>query len=461
MKAKGLRTVITSKAVVYHFIKYSSLPTGEILGGHLNCIYSHAKRRGLRDYYRLPISYLRKRKEWIDHDPSLEGAFKSWVGAILAGKNPVQLLRALYLFLLEIPVKSQIRGVHEEILFKSNSLCTPKYITFFITSKCNSNCRHCFLRNLNSGIEDISDANIVKIADSLSRSADIMLTGGETLLRDDFPSLLGRLASHKNIASIAITTNGFLPERIAGLEATISQSAKPIDLSISLDGLEERHNKIRGVPFAFKNAVASCWAARKLSWKYRNLSFRVNIVLMKENTDEIVELIGFLRSKGFPSIFTPVRGNSFSSFNLDKDLEIEDYGPKTDNHVTIDEIERALSAISAKYPGYFRGHDKRLIDLIVGTLRFGKRQIRCYAGYEGAIVYSDGSVAVCEQLKPFGNLEEWKYDLLTAWNSEEAAGHRKRIANCACIHACSLSNSIRIEGSKPSPWRDVLRQPLK
>ncbi|MEW6364187.1 MAG: glycosyltransferase [Acidobacteriota bacterium] len=451
MKDRGLRAIITSKAVVYHFTKYSSLPAAEILGGHLNCLYSLSKGRSLRDYYALPVSYAKKRRERADPGLSLEGAFKSWMDMVLARKNPVQLLRALCLFMLEIPVKSRIRRSVEERLFKKNHVATPRYITFFITSRCNSNCRHCFLRNLNNGTADMRESNILKIADSLSKPSDIILTGGETLMRDDLTTLLGRLASHEKIASIAITTNGFLPERIAALEPAICRSIKHIHISISLDGLEETHNKIRGVPSAFKNAVESCRIARCLSLKYRNLSLAANIVLMKDNIDEIAALVGFLLSNGFPSLLTPVRGNSFSSFNLDKDLEVEDYGPKTDNSLTVDEIEAVVSALSEKYPRYFQAHSKRLMDLILSTLRSRKRQIRCYAGYEGAIVYNDGSVAVCEQLKPFGNLQNWNYDLSIAWNSEEAAGHRRRILNCACVHACSLSNSIEIERSRHPP----------
>jgi MoaA/NifB/PqqE/SkfB family radical SAM enzyme len=253
---------------------------------------------------------------------------------------------------------------------------------------------------------------------------------------------------NKNVASVAVTSNGFLPEKISELEPVIIGSKKGIQLTISLDGLEETHNEIRGVANVFKNVVKSCEIAKNLSLKYPKFKFAVNIVLMRENIGEIEKLVDFLELKGYSSLFTPVRGNSFSSFNLDKEIEIKDYGPKVANQLSLDEIENSVSVVSKKYPRYFLGMNKKLLDLIIKTLRAKKRQIRCYAGYESAVIYSSGLVSVCEQVKPFGDLKDWDYNILNAWNSKEADLHRQKTLSCACTHTCNLYNSLEIEQNK-------------
>jgi len=448
IKDKGFLTEINNNAVVNHFVRPGAHRQKTALGISLNGIYSHVKRKSLLSYYFLLFFYFKNRKNFTAERNSIEEGIKNAIGTVFFGKRLSQILYVFWLIFIWIPIKSRIKHFQEEKFFKNNFLNSPKNIIFFITSKCNSNCKHCFLRDLNQNQEDISQENIFKIIDSLNKPANIILTGGETLLRNGFLSLLQGMLLNKNVASVAVTSNGFLPEKISELEPIILKSKKGLQLTISLDGLEKTHNEIRGVANAFKNVVKSCEIAKNLSLKYPKFKFAVNIVLMKENVGEIEKLVDFLELKGYSSLFTPVRGNSFSSFNLDKEIEIKDYGPKVANQLNLDEIENAISLISQKYPRYFWGMNKKLLDLIIKTLRAKKRQIKCYAGYESAVIYSSGLIAVCEQLKPFGNLKDWDFNILNAWNSKEADQHRQKTLNCACTHTCNLYNSLEIEQNK-------------
>lgn len=330
------------------------------------------------------------------------------------------------------------------------NLNTPRNIVFFITSRCNANCKHCFLKNLNKGEKDITLNKILKIVSSLNKPANINLTGGEPFLRNDLKIILKELMSNKNINSIAISTNGSFPEKIKEIvEYLCKNYQKNLEIYISLDGFEKTHDKIRGLKNCFKNAIESCEVSKQLSKKYKNFSFRINITLMKQNLSEIEPLIDFLESKKYPSLFTPVRGNSFSSFNLCKEFESLDYNPKKNNSfnssLNPEEIKELILKIEKKRSRYFihysKGPYKDVLKIMIRTLHFKKRQIECFAGYTDGVIYNDASVGICEQLKPFGNLKSWDFNFLKAWNSKEANKQREKSKSCACIHGCNLFTS--------------------
>jgi GTP 3',8-cyclase len=70
---------------------------------------------------------------------------------------------------------------------------------------------------------------------------DIRLTGGEPLIRRDFPRLLAMIAAIEGLQDLAITTNGFLLERDAAalLDACGSARAgRSIRFNVSVDSLQ-------------------------------------------------------------------------------------------------------------------------------------------------------------------------------------------------------------------------------
>lgn len=126
------------------------------------------------------------------------------------------------------------------------------------TRRCNLRCLHCYS---SSGPDqrDLLPASTFERAISDSRSEGFQVasfSGGEPTLYKELPQLL-RLARECGMAT-TVTSNGMLLDerRLEGLIGVTNV------LAISLDGLPESHNKMRGSPRAFDDMVGNLPAVR-------------------------------------------------------------------------------------------------------------------------------------------------------------------------------------------------------
>src|SRR5436190_12723482 len=89
-----------------------------------------------------------------------------------------------------------------------------------VTDRCNFRCRYCMPadglpwleRSELLSFEEIE--RVVSLLVSLG-VRDVRLTGGEPLVRRDFPVLVGMLAAIDGLCDLSVTTNGYLLERDA------------------------------------------------------------------------------------------------------------------------------------------------------------------------------------------------------------------------------------------------------
>jgi GTP 3',8-cyclase len=109
-----------------------------------------------------------------------------------------------------------------------------------VTDRCNFRCQYCMpaegLPWLERG-EILSFEEIARLVGLLARMgvADVRLTGGEPLVRRDFPRLVQMLRQIDELDEISLTTNGFLLERDA--EALVRAG---IDrFNVSVDSLQQ------------------------------------------------------------------------------------------------------------------------------------------------------------------------------------------------------------------------------
>ena len=228
------------------------------------------------------------------------------------------------------------------------------------------------------------------------------------------------------------------------------QTTKRLHLQLSLDGDEARHDDIRKIPDGFQKVLDTCARVERLRREQVNFSFVVAITVMKQNLDEFGPLVDLLEEKGIPSKLSIVRGNSFSTFGVPAEILDADVEPNTEVMIDVPTTEAALQRIGTKHPTYFDAFQHRKLKIMLDTLKTRQREFSCRAGYEDAVVYNDGSVAICEQVRPFGNLADWNWDFLSAWNSRQAMEHRLKLTACACIHGCNITTAIGMQTRQKS-----------
>ena len=108
-----------------------------------------------------------------------------------------------------------------------------------VTDRCNFRCQYCMPAEGLPWLERaeiLTFEEIVRIVGLLAAMGvhDLRLTGGEPLVRRDFPALVAMLARTDGVRDLSVTTNGFLLERDA--EALVRAG---VDLfNVSLDSLQ-------------------------------------------------------------------------------------------------------------------------------------------------------------------------------------------------------------------------------
>lgn len=162
-----------------------------------------------------------------------------------------------YLEFLSIRGYAQIWNAKQKVFQKALSSVqkevfmvehTPYGATIELTSKCNFKCVHCYLDNCHSE-EQLPLDKIKYILDQLAKAGmlTIFLSGGEPLLRSDFPEIY--TYAKKLGFLIVIFTNGYLLNDSL-LELFLKYPPLEIDISL-YGGSNEAYERITGVKGAF------------------------------------------------------------------------------------------------------------------------------------------------------------------------------------------------------------------
>src|SRR2546429_964825 len=104
-----------------------------------------------------------------------------------------------------------------------------------VPDRCNFRCQYCMPAEGLPWLERSEILTFEEIARLVALLAsmgvrDIRLTGGEPLVRRDFPSLVRMLSEIEDVAEVSVTTNGFLLERDA--EALVRAGVDRFNVSI-------------------------------------------------------------------------------------------------------------------------------------------------------------------------------------------------------------------------------------
>ena len=160
-----------------------------------------------------------------------------------------------------------------------------------VTDRCNFRCQYCMPAEGLPWLDRESVLTFEEIERLVSLLASIgvsqvRLTGGEPLVRKDFPRLAKRLAAIDGVDDLAVTTNGFLLERDAQalVEAGVNR------FNVSLDSLEQD----RFYRLTRRDALPQVLAGLKQLASFPEAHpIKVNAVAMRGVTEE--EILPFAR----------------------------------------------------------------------------------------------------------------------------------------------------------------------
>jgi GTP 3',8-cyclase len=201
-----------------------------------------------------------------------------------------------------------------------------------VTDRCNFRCQYCMPAEGLPWLdreEILTFEEIERLVGLLVRMgiSDVRLTGGEPLVRREFPKLVSMLAAIDGIADLSLTTNGYLLERDA--EALVEAGIGRVNVSI--DSLQRDHffeiTRRDALPRVLKGleAIARYPSVRPI---------KVNALAIRGFTENEVEpFVEFARSTAFQ-----VRFIEFMPLDADRAWE-------PDKVLTGKELRRMIDAI--------------------------------------------------------------------------------------------------------------------
>ncbi len=183
------------------------------------------------------------------------------------------------------------------------------------TRRCNLYCIHCYSESKNREYpgELTTEEGFRLIEDVASFGAPTMIfSGGEPLMRPDIFELSAQ-ASRRGLRCV-LSTNGTL---ISEAVADQIREAGFAYVGISLDGLREVHDKVRGHKGAFDEALAGIRRCRD-----RGVKVGIRFTLHRKNADQLPDVLDLLESEEIPRfcmyhLAYAGRGDRMRRFDLD------------------------------------------------------------------------------------------------------------------------------------------------
>ncbi len=127
----------------------------------------------------------------------------------------------------------------------------PIYAVWEITLACDLACRHCGSRAGHARREELSTAECLDLVRQMARLGvkEVTVIGGEAYLRDDWLEIIAEIRATGMTATMTTGGRGITPERAQAAAKAGLQSA-----SVSIDGCEVTHDRLRGVPGSHRAA---------------------------------------------------------------------------------------------------------------------------------------------------------------------------------------------------------------
>ena len=280
--------------------------------------------------------------------------------------------------------------------------------TVIVTYRCNARCTMCNRYKAPSKPdEEISIETIKK----LPKMYFTNITGGEPFIREDLPDIVREL--YKKSDRIVISTNGFFTDRIIKL----CEEFPNVGIRISIEGLEETNNKIRGLEDGFNKGYSTL--KKLVEMKHPDVGFGMTV--QDANAKDLVALYEKANELGM-EFATASLHNSFYFVEAKNIIK--------DRMMVAKEFEKLVNRLleSNSPKKWFRAYfNHGLINYIFGQ----KRLLPCDMSFDTFFIDPYGDVMPCNGTKDkevMGNLNEQTWDEL--WNSEQAEKVRTKVRHC-------------------------------
>ncbi len=335
--------------------------------------------------------------------------------------------------LLDIPTELTARARRFAELKESGDPADPQALSLEITRRCIARCVMCNIWKTPKDLPELTVEQWLGVLGSpeLHDLRELDITGGEPFLRFDIREVLLGVADLKQrhltkLSSVAITTNGFLTDRILDVIEHVAAVYRDAGLGLvfacGTDAIGESHDTIRRYRGGFDRLDRTINGLIDLRERFGNLVIGLKTTVTRINIDELDAVAAYADDRGLftiisPYIVTPAR---YGNLDLDEALTFS---------------EEDLAKLRAFYDGdrfrwsYFRDELRRFLD--TGTM-----DKPCTAGFNYYFIRSTGDVYPCPLIDvAVGNVLDTRFgDLMRTADARE---FRKGVGEYDSCRVCT------------------------
>jgi MoaA/NifB/PqqE/SkfB family radical SAM enzyme len=317
---------------------------------------------------------------------------------------------------------------------------SPFHLTFSVTHRCNSRCRMCYIWQKESGKDlNIEEISRIFAQNDFSSLTALTLTGGEPTLRNDLVDLLVTVTrACPRIHQVTLATNGFNPrrtiEQVKGCLGVLqaNPSIERFFVQVSLDGVGELHDLIRGVPGFYDRVMETLVFLKKMAQTEERLSLKLSSTVQPANVDSVSELQGLAEHLDIPIRFGAL---VFSS---------RYYGNIADEALRFKpEQAKRTSAIFSQMADANPGANVKFYYRDAARMALGAQRTKvCMQGYYGFVLEHDGNVYPCVNCedRAFGNL--CTHSFREVWRGTHAQALRREMRAHCCPGCTSICYTL-------------------
>lgn len=304
----------------------------------------------------------------------------------------------------------------------------PMCITLSVTNKCNSKCKICniwkaYKKNPKKAKEELTLEEYKKIFANFKEFFWVTIDGGEPFLRKDLKDIVFSLYGATKPKFLTIATNAILTKKIVGdVRYIVKKCPKmKIFVNLSLDGIGNAHDNIRGAKGNFKKVLKTFKALKKI--RAENLFVSINSVISKYNVNHIQKLYRFITENIKPdSHIFELAENRAKLYNLNIDLSIkEEYCMNVMKFIILKLKEEKKQGVSNLI--------RKLRIEYYNSLLTGKLPTN-FEGIASAYLTPRGEVWLSYSKRYVaGNLRDSNYDFKKIWFSDKTKKFRERMKN--------------------------------
>jgi MoaA/NifB/PqqE/SkfB family radical SAM enzyme len=342
----------------------------------------------------------------------------------------------------EIP--SVVRDLYENHVTKHFKVIAPTVLHVNVNLRCNTQCAMCNIWEIKSPHELGLDELATIFTDPVyARIEYIVLAGGEPTLRKDLPEIVELMHKHMpRLKKLMIPSNVIdrlsVQRQFPRIARYCADHKIRLTLAVSLDGIGETHDKIRGVKGAYAKVMDSIVFMKQLQ-KEAPYNLTIDPTIFSMNIHEMQKLKDLAERLEMPITFqiAATADDYYHNAEMDKVLSVDDHGrTRMVNFLKRQVAESSLLDALAYYYA-------EVVENLQGARA---RALPCPFADQGLLLNPDGSLQYCHNSRPIGNALESGSSALYYEKNNLAYRLQVRKDSCpSCRMSCLFFVSLRKE----------------